>query len=97
MPFPEIIGSATKMLLCLPKTANRPSVRADGINFHGGHHNILIEQCEMSYTGDDPYGLWPVSEDAQANPISCQTNIVLRNNTGRWPRQHADMNTVLSC
>ena len=69
---------------------------ADGINFHGGHHNVLIERCEMSFTGDDAYGLWPVSEDAKADPVSCQTNIVLRNNTGRWPRQHAGMNTVHS-
>jgi len=67
---------------------------ADGINFHGGHHNVLIEGCEMNYPGDDPYGLWPVSRDAKADPISCQTNIVLRNNTGRWPRQHRWMNTV---
>ena len=61
---------------------------ADGINLHGGHHNILIEQCEMNYPGDDPYGFWPVSADVKADPISCQTNIVIRNNIGRWPRQH---------
>lgn len=61
---------------------------ADGINFHGGHHNVLIEQCEMNYAGDDAYGLWPVSTDAVANPeVNCQRNIVLRNNVARWPRQ----------
>ena len=59
---------------------------ADGINFHGGHHNVLIEDCEMSFTGDDPYGLWSVSADARASNNSCQQNIVLRNNTARWPR-----------
>ena len=70
---------------------------ADGINLHGGHHNVLVEQCEMSYAGDDPYGLWPVTEDAKADPISCQTNIVLRNNTARWPRQYINVfNTVHS-
>ena len=65
-----------------------PRYRADGINFHGGHHNVLIEQCEMNYAGDDAYGLWPVSTDAVANPeVNCQRNIVLRNNVARWPRQ----------
>ncbi len=59
---------------------------ADGINFHGGHHNVLIEDCEMSFTGDDPYGLWSVSADAHADSFSCQQNIVLRNNIARHPR-----------
>ena len=60
---------------------------ADGINFHGGHHNVLVEDCEISYTGDDPYGLWPDSVQANENRGNCQQNIVLRNNIGRWPRQ----------
>ena len=64
---------------------------ADGINLHGGHHNFLIEQCEINYPGDDPFGFWPVSSDVKANPINCQTNIVIRNNIGRWPRQHTGM------
>ncbi len=55
---------------------------ADGINFHGGHRDVLIEGCELSYTGDDPIGLWP-------GPAQCQRNIVVRNNTARWPRQYA--------
>ena len=66
---------------------------ADGINFHGGHHNVLIEDCEMSYTGDDPYGLWPVSAEAKADPNDCQMNIVLRNNIGRWPRGYPGMSS----
>ena len=61
---------------------------ADGILFHGGHHEVLIERCEMSFTGDDPYGLWPVSSDAAADASSCQADIVVRNNTARWPRQY---------
>ena len=61
---------------------------ADGINFHGGHHNVLIEDCELSYTGDDPIGLWPVSAEAKLNPNNCQQNIVVRNCTARWPRQY---------
>ena len=59
---------------------------ADGINFHGGHHDVLIEDCEMSFTGDDPYGLWPVGSDIINDRFSCQQNIVLRNNVARWPR-----------
>lgn len=43
----------------------------------------------MSLTGDDPYGLWPVSADATQDNFSCQQNIVLRNNTARWPRAGA--------
>ena len=62
---------------------------ADGINFHGGHHNVLIEQCQMSFTGDDPFGLWPSSADAAADAAQCQQNIILRNNTARWPRQYS--------
>lgn len=62
---------------------------ADGINFHGGHHDVLIEQCELSFTGDDPIGLWPVSADARQDARQCQQNIVIRNNVARWPRQYS--------
>ena len=48
---------------------------------------MLVEDCEISYTGDDPYGLWPDSVAATADHGNCQRNIVLRNNIGRWPRQ----------
>jgi hypothetical protein len=61
---------------------------ADGINFHGGHHNVLVEKCELNYAGDDPIGLWPVSVDAASDPNQCQQNIVVRNNIVRWPRQY---------
>ena len=67
------------------------SCTADGINFHGGHHDVLIEKCELSYAGDDPIGLWPVSADAHADAQQCQQNIVVRNNVARWPRQYAGM------
>ena len=49
---------------------------------------MLIENNELSYTGDDPIGLWPVSEQAKLDPTDCQRNIVVRNNTARWPRQY---------
>ena len=55
--------------------------------FHGGHQDALVEDCEISYTGDDPYGLWPDSVAATEDRANCQRNIVLRNNVGRWPRQ----------
>lgn len=64
---------------------------ADGINIHGGHHNVLIEGCEISFSGDDPFGLWPVSSAGEAHfcePRMRQQNIVLRGNVARWPRQH---------
>jgi len=48
-------------------------------------------KCELSYTGDDPIGLWPVSADAESDPVQCQQNIVIRNNVARWPRQYAGM------
>ena len=66
------------------------ATQADGINLHGGHHNVLIEGCEMSFTGDDPYGLWPVSADAREDTFSCQQNIVLRNNVARWVHRGED-------
>ena len=65
---------------------------ADGMNFHGGHQDVLVEECEISYTGDDPYGLWPDSVAATQDHANCQRNIVLRNNVGRWPRQGGPSN-----
>ena len=56
-------------------------------SFHGGHQDVLVEDCEISYTGDDPYGLWPDSVASTEDPANCQRNIVLRRNIGRWPRQ----------
>jgi hypothetical protein len=62
------------------------------MNFHGGHQDVLVEECEISYTGDDPYGLWPDSVAATQDHANCQRNIVLRNNVGRWPRQGGPSN-----
>ena len=78
---------ATRPLCCF--AGQLKSAAASGINFHGGHHDVLVEDCELSYTGDDPIGLWPVSTDAKADrSVDCQRNIVIRNNTARWPRQY---------
>ena len=55
---------------------------------------MLIEDCEISFTGDDPYGLWPDSVQARQNRGNCQRDIVLRNNIGRWPRQVQGSNSV---
>ena len=64
---------------------------ADGINFHGGHKNALVEDCEISYTGDDIYAHWPQATfrpgfNNTHDPRDCSENIVFRNNIGRAPR-----------
>ena len=64
---------------------------ADGINFHGGHKNALVEDCEISYTGDDLYAVWPQATfrpgfNTTHDPRDCSDNIIFRNNIGRAPR-----------
>ena len=64
---------------------------ADGINFHGGHKNALVEGCEISYTGDDLYAHWPQATfrpgfNNTHDPRDCSDSIVFRNNIGRAPR-----------
>ena len=64
---------------------------ADGINFHGGHKNALVEDCEISYTGDDLYAVWPQATfrpgfNNTHDPRDCSDNIIFRNNIGRAPR-----------
>ena len=64
---------------------------ADGINFHGGHKNALVEGCEISYTGDDLYAVWPQATfrpgfNNTHDPRDCSDNIIFRNNIGRAPR-----------
>tara|TARA_B110000208_G_scaffold176848_1_gene223557 strand:+ start:151 stop:3924 length:3774 start_codon:yes stop_codon:yes gene_type:complete len=63
---------------------------ADGINFHGGHKNALVENCEISYTGDDIYAHWPQATfrpgfNNTHDPRDCSNNIIFRNNIGRKP------------
>ena len=64
---------------------------ADGINFHGGHKYGLVEDCEISYTGDDLYAHWPQATfrpgfEHKHDPRDCSDHIIFRNNIGRYPR-----------
>ena len=31
---------------------------ADGLNVHGAHTNIVIENCNLSSSGDDTFAMW---------------------------------------
>ena len=64
---------------------------ADGVNFHGGHKYGLVEDCEISFTGDDLYAVWPQSTfrpgfNNTHDPRDCSDHIIFRNNIGRYPR-----------
>merc|ERR1719221_460842 len=51
---------------------------ADGINFHGAHRNILVEDCDIRNCGDDTYAIWSIGDLAE--------NITFRNNVAVKPR-----------
>ena len=62
-----------------------------GINFHGGHKYGLVEDCEISFTGDDLYAHWPQSTfrpgfEKKHDPRDCSDHLIFRNNIGRYPR-----------
>ena len=64
---------------------------ADGINFHGGHKYALVEDCEISFTGDDLYAHWPQATfrpgfENKHDPRDCSDRLIFRNNIGRYPR-----------
>lgn len=46
---------------------------ADGINLHGAHRDIVVENCTIENSRDDGYGLWSIGTLA--------TNITFRSNT----------------
>jgi hypothetical protein len=50
---------------------------ADGINFHGQHRDVLVEDCAVWYSGDDSFALWSIGAGAD--------NITFRNNTAMYP------------
>lgn len=54
---------------------------ADGANVHGGHRNILFENCHIKYAGDDCFGVWGGYARS-----AYQTNVTIRNNTFTWCR-----------
>jgi len=47
---------------------------ADGLNIHGGHQNILVEDCDVRNTGDDVYAIWSVGIPGADN-ITFQRNV----------------------
>ena len=51
---------------------------ADGVNIHGAHKNIRVEDCSVSHSGDDAYAIW--SEQ------SGDSGIRFHNNTATSPR-----------
>jgi hypothetical protein len=46
---------------------------ADGMNIHGAHQNILVENCDFRHCGDDIYAIWSVQPGA--NKITFRNNI----------------------
>lgn len=48
---------------------------ADGINIHGAHKNILVEDCIVTNSGDDAYAAWDAGIDGEF-----LNNITFRNN-----------------
>jgi len=50
---------------------------ADGMNIHGSHRNIVVQDCDISNTGDDTYAIWSVNPGAD--------NISFYRNAGKNP------------
>jgi len=48
-------------------------VWADGMNIHGAHQNVLIEDCDIRHCGDDIYAIW--STQPGANKITFRNNV----------------------
>lgn len=49
---------------------------ADGLNIHGAHKNVLVEDCEIRNTGDDTFAIWSVGIPGADN-ITFQRNIAV--------------------
>jgi len=47
---------------------------ADGMNIHGAHQNVLVEDCEIRNTGDDVFAVWSVGVPGADN-VTFQRNI----------------------
>jgi hypothetical protein len=50
---------------------------ADGLNVHGAHTNLLIEDCALANAGDDVFAMWSVADR--------MANVTFRNNTAYNP------------
>ena len=55
---------------------------ADGINIHGAHRDVLVEDCNIALTGDDCFAIWSIG--ALADNISFVRN-VCSHRCGRCP------------
>ena len=53
---------------------------ADGMNIHGQHANVLVEDCEVRYSRDDAFAAWSIGVG--------QTNITFTNNQAFRPSAH---------
>jgi hypothetical protein len=51
---------------------------ADGINIHGAHRNILVEDCAINHTGDDTYAIWSAGDK--------ESDVTFRGNRATLPR-----------
>lgn len=51
---------------------------ADGVNIHGEHNGVLVEDSVIANTGDDGFAVWSNGDKL--------TNVTFRNNTMAYPR-----------
>lgn len=51
---------------------------ADGINVHGAHREVLIENCTIEHSGDDAFAMWSSG--------ASEEKITFRNNFAKMPR-----------
>jgi len=50
---------------------------ADGVNIHGQHSNVLVEDCTVRYSGDDSFAIWSIGTGLD--------NVTFHNNTAMYP------------
>eukprot|EP01043_Picozoa_sp_COSAG02_P051710 COSAG02_NODE_5477_length_4292_cov_13.353685_4_plen_486_part_00 len=62
---------------------------ADGVNIHGAHRDVLVEESTMRYSGDDSFAMWSVG--------ALQDNITFRNNRAMYPHQGGGPRCQMPC
>jgi hypothetical protein len=60
---------------------------ADGLNVHGAHTNLLIEDCTIRNSGDDAFAMWS-TKDGMKN-VTFRNNVAY-NPTYPWNGTHRD-------
>ena len=58
----------------------------DGINLHGAVRDAVVEDCELSFQGDDNLAVWSVGD--RADNITFRNNIVSQAKTENHPSPH---------